>query len=219
MRGGFVAVGGLVVVLGLAIGWGRLEYGPHPPLPHRRITITLPYTAANEVQHLIPMGETIEHAFPGGHPGIDFQWDHAVPLIAVADGTITSIRREKDLGEPVWYLTLQSGAYLASYKELEDYAPGLKVGTAVRQGDLIGTPHCHTGPDGHDGCQLHWEFAYASFLPAIAGLPDRLCPLMYFDPAARARIEAAWATVDVTRDKFKAQFPDICSNIYRDHDQ
>lgn len=211
-------VGALLVVIALVQAWGHLEYGPHPIVPHHRITITLPYRSSDELLSMIPMGETIAHPIKGGHPGIDFQWDHAVPLIAVANGTITDISRASDMGEPVWYLTLRSESYAATYKEMDTVAPGLAKGSAVNQGDLIGTPHC-SKPDGVSlHCQLHWEFAYASPLPTITGQVDRLCPLSYFDPEALARITAAWAAVPAI-DQFKAKFPDICSNVYRNHDQ
>lgn len=200
------------------IVWARLEYGPKPIIAHKRITITLPFTIQNEATHLIPMGETIEHPFPGGHPGIDFQWDHAVPLIAVADGKISKINRAEDLGEPVWDVTLKSGEYIATYKELETYAPSLKEGAKIKQGDLIGYPHC-IKHEHETGCQVHWEFAYGSFfMPKFAGQPDRLCPVTYFDAPARARIEKIWANVPA-QDQFKKDFPYICSNVYYNHDQ
>ncbi len=209
-------VAGLIIC---SVIWARLEYTAEPLFPHRRISITLPFSPENEAINLIPMGETIEHNFPGGHPGIDFQWNQPVPLIAVADGVITHISRADDKGEPVWYVTLQSGNYNATYKELEMYTSGLHKGSRLKQGDIIGYPHCHT-QDGHTGCQVHWEFAYSSFfLPKFAGVPDRLCPMTYFDAAALKRINSIWDSISETTDRFKKEFPNICSNVFANLDQ
>ncbi len=212
-----IIIATVAAVIVCVLIYAQAAYGPHQIIQHHAITITLPFAPANEATNLIPMGETIEHPFAGGHPGIDFQWDHTVPLIAVAGGTITSINNSEDKGEPVLYLTLKSGGYAVNYKELEKVADGIANGTKVMQGDVIGYPHCHT-QDGHIGCQVHWEFAYASFLPKLSGAPDRLCPLTYFDASSRARIDAIWAAVPAT-DRFKSGFPNICSNVYFGHDK
>lgn len=212
---GLVVAGLLIIIIGL-VGWTKLEYGPHPPIAHKRVTITLPFTPENEATNLIPMGETIAHPFPGGHPGIDFQWDHSVPLIAVANGTVTGITKASDMGEPVTYLNLNVGEYQARYKELDKVADGIKTGSKVKQGDILAYPHCHT-QDGHEHCQLHWEFAYSWPLVMVSG-PDRLCPLTYFDASALQRINKIWDSVPAN-DKFKQGFPYICSNVYHNHDQ
>lgn len=205
----------LVILVAVALLWSRIKYGKNPLIKHKRITITLPYDTAHEATHLIPMGETIEHNFPGGHPGIDFQWVHAVPLIAVADGTITNISNADDKGETVQYVTLTMGEYAATYKELDTVA--VTKGQSVKQGDTMGTPHCHS-QDGHKGCQVHWEFAYASFLVHLSGAPDRLCPLTYFDADALLRVKTLWDSIP-SSDRFKKDFPDICSNVYLNHDR
>src|SRR3990167_4561913 len=96
-------VGALALLVGVVFAWGALEYSDHPLIPHKRVTITLPFGAETEATGIRAMGE-VEQYHPFGHPGIDFQWEHSVPLIAVADGTITSISRAEDMGEPVWYV-------------------------------------------------------------------------------------------------------------------
>ncbi len=40
---------------------------------------------------------------------------------------------------------------------------------------------------------------------------DRFCPLGYFDAESRARIDTIW---DRTNNRFKDQFPNICSGNY-----
>lgn len=209
----------LVPIIGLIliVVWTHFEFGPHPLIHHRRVVITLPFTPQNEATNLIPMGETVAHPFKGGHPGIDFQWDHSVPLIAVADGKVSAITKSSDMGQPVTYLNLNIGDYQARYKELDQIAPGIRVGTKVKQGTVLAYPHCHI-QDAHEHCQLHWEFAYSWPLIIVSGYPDRLCPLTYFDAAALARINKIWDNVP-SNDKFKQGFPYICSNVYHGHDQ
>lgn len=213
-----IAVGIVLILLGLIFAFAKLQYGKSPLFPHKRITITLPYGPENEIRNLIPMGETIEHNFKGGHPGIDFQWSGSVPLIAVADGKITRVYEDDDKGETVFNLVLSSGEYEARYKELDKLAAGIQKGSMVKRGDIIAYPHCSKQ---FSHCQLHWEFAYSSPLAMIAGVEkgiDRLCPLTYFYPLALARINASWNKIPLS-DKFKRDFPHICSGDYLGHDQ
>jgi hypothetical protein len=210
---------GLVVLGGLIGLWNKLEYfTPHPLIAHHKIAITLPYSADNDATSMISMGETIAHNFPGGHPGIDFQWDHSVPLIAVTDSKVIGIKNSNDMGEPVVTLTLKSGEYLIVYQELEKVAAGISKGVAVTKGEVIGEPHCHNNVDqngtSRTSCQTHWEFGYSRFSPGF----ERLCPLSYFDADARARIEALWASIPADN-RFKQNAPQICSNIYANRDQ
>lgn len=212
---------GVVVVVGTLVVSAKLQYGSRPLIPHKRISITLPYGPENEINNLIPMGETIEHNFKGGHPGIDFQWDHPAPLIAVADGKITSVYEDTDKGKPILSLVLTSGEYEARYKELDKLAPNLREGSEVKKGDIVAYPHCSTFEAGRVHCQLHWEFAYSSKLAMLAGITsgiDRLCPLTYFDDDSLRRINDSWDKVP-DGDKFKKDFPHICSGGYLGRDQ
>lgn len=88
--------------IGLMMLWNTLEYfTPHPIIPHKRVTLILPYSTQNEATNMIPMGETIAHPIPGGHQGIDFQWDHSIPRIAVANGSVSDITHNQDIEQPV----------------------------------------------------------------------------------------------------------------------
>lgn len=211
----------LVIIVFLTVVWAKLQYGSRPLIPHKRITITLPYNSENEIRNLIPMGETIEHNFKGGHPGIDFQWDYPAALIAVADGKITKVYEDTDKGQPVLSLILTSGEYEARYKELDKLAPNIKEGAKVKKGDIVAYPHCTTFEASRVHCQLHWEFAYSSPLAMLAGATkgiDRLCPLTYFDTDALNRINSSWDKVP-SQDRFKQGFPHVCSGGYFEHDQ
>lgn len=212
-----VIVIALIVLIGSLLIWNKLEYfTPNPIIPHNKVVITLPYSKENEATNLIPMGETIAHNFYGGHPGIDFQWDHSVPLIAVADGKITNVSKDTDMGETVLNVTLDVGGYLVQYKELDKVAEGIVKGASVKKGQIIGYPHGHYFSDGggHTGYQVHWEFGYDMFSLGF----ERLCPLTYFDPDALVRINKLWDSVS-SNDQFKQKFPNICNNIYLNRDQ
>lgn len=175
----------LIMVVAL-FSW--LRFGPLALFGHKGISITLPYQTDDEPMVMLPLGEK-EEVHPDGHPGIDFSWDHAAPLIAVFEGTISRIENEKDMGEPVLYVSLKNGEYTSVYKELDSLGPGIKKGSHVSQGDIIGYPHGHyfSDGDGHTGYSFHWEFGYDSF-PGFT----RLCPLTYFNPEALIRINTLW---------------------------
>jgi ribosomal protein S27E len=198
-----------LVLTGLVVSGGLGIYSLMPLqawLPHERIVLALPFAPEDDAQNLIPMGETIEHPHsPRGHPGIDFQWDHSVPILASAAGkvsTIVYVREHKS-----WDIFVRTGVYEVRYKELEQCNPQLHEGDFVETGTLLGYP-CHPTdlPDGNlKHYQIHWELASACFWK------DRFCPLGYLEPEARGRIDAIWAK---SNNKFKAAFPHICSREY-----
>lgn len=201
---GLIAGGMFLIVLGLAgVSW--LRFGPLALFGHTGISLTLPYQAEDEPMGMRPLGEK-EEVHPAGHPGIDFQWDYAAPLIATFDGTITSIAGAKDGNEPVLYLTLKQGEYTSTYKELDSVGPGIKVGTGLSQGDIVGYPHGHYFDDsgGHTNYQVHWEFGYDSFPGSV-----RLCPLAYFTPESLSRINGLWEKIKPTHHNPSGQM--ICN--------
>lgn len=176
-------------------------------LPHRHIEIALPFSAENEATSLIPMGETIEHpkpATPKGHPGIDFHWNAAVPLIASADGVVIDVKATDQGGD----VTVRHNLfYETRYKEMDNIQ--VKRWQKVKRGQTLGVPHCTVFEQGNTHCQLHWEFASTSLAR------DRFCPTNYFDADSRRRIEAIWATVKPDDNKgMKRDFPEICSGDY-----
>lgn len=207
----FFKIGGLIVaifillILGLSF-FSWLRYSPVALFGHKSVSITLPYAAQNEPMTMLPLGEK-EEVHPDGHPGIDFKWDYPAPLIATFDGTITRIEKEKDMGEPVLYVTLKNGEYSSVYKELDSIGPGIKKGAHVSQGDIIGYPHGHSDGVGPVGYQLHWEFGYDSF-PGFT----RLCPLTYFNPEALARINTLWEKSKLNHSNPTGQM--ICNGDY-----
>lgn len=128
------------------------------------------------------MGETINHPFLDGHPGIDFQWyHHAVPLISSADGVISSISKHAEGG---FELEIDGGWYRTGYLGIE-VDPNLKSGQKIQKGDLVGEPYHATNlPDNNPNLWgFHWEFGYVSLLK------NEICPLTYFDANSKERIE------------------------------
>ena len=209
---GLIVVVFILLVLGLSL-FSWLRYGPVAIFGHKGISITLPYQNEHEPNMMLPLGEK-EEVHPEGHPGIDFQWDYAAPLIATFDGTITSITNEIDENEPVLYVMLKNGEYTSAYKELYSLGPGIQKGSRVSQGDIIGYPHCinFTDGGGHIGCQLHWEFGYESFPGFI-----RLCPLTYFNTDALTRINVLWERVKLGHPNPTGQM--ICNEDYYGKDE
>ena len=72
------------------------------------------------------------------HRAIDIMAPRGTPVLAVSDGEITRIHRNR-LGGNVLYLRSHGGAYDFYYAHLDTYADGLEVGQTVRQGDVLGT--------------------------------------------------------------------------------
>lgn len=182
-----------------------------PGRTHERITVSLPFAAEDDARELIPMGETINHPdAPHGHPGIDFMWDHDVPIIASAAGIVTKIRRHED--GRTWDVEVVTGDYAVRYTELESYNPALRKGQRVAKGSWIGQPgHPLDLPDGNRShYSIHWEFDYDTFWV------DRLCPMTYFDDDSRRRIERIWQR---STWQHKDRFPDTCSGFYKGRDK
>lgn len=184
-----------------------------PSDPGGSIVISVPFDRGDSPYGLIPMGETVYHPKPQnplGHPGIDFQWNHAARILASAGGTVVGI--EKGSWPDTWDVGVRSGSFLISYTELESYNPDLRVGKEIAAGTLIGTPWHPTGT--HAGYRMiHWNFGYDTGHPIY---PDRLCPMSYFDSDSRVLMETIWAS---TVWEYKSQFPDICSGDYKGKNQ
>ena len=199
-----VLVGGLAFALRFVVPF-------LPGRAHDRIVITLPFAAEDDALGLIPMGETVHHPdAPHGHPGIDFSWDHDVPIRASAPGVVTRIARHED--GRTWDVEVVTGDYAVRYVELESVSPALSRGARVAQGECIGRPgHPLDLPDGNPRhYSIHWEFDYDTFWF------DRLSPMTYFDADSRRRIEEIWKRSTWAH---KARFPEICNSFYAGRDR
>ena len=90
------------------------------------------------------------------HQGIDFAAPSGTPVLAAADGEVTQIGWMSGYGRVV---TLQHPEDRSTrYAHLSAFAPGLKIGDRVRQGEMVGK----VGRTGlATGNHLHYEIAEA----------------------------------------------------------
>ncbi len=70
------------------------------------------------------------------HLGTDYAAPHGTPIVAVADGIVTDARFAKGNGN---YVKLKhDGTYTTQYLHMSRFAPGIRSGVRVRQGQVIG---------------------------------------------------------------------------------
>jgi len=86
------------------------------------------------------------------HKGVDFRAPVGTPIMAAGDGRIVKIGPWSTYGN---YIRIQhSGAFSTAYAHLSRFSKGLKSGTPVRQGQIIG----YVGATGRvTGPHLHYE--------------------------------------------------------------
>jgi murein DD-endopeptidase MepM/ murein hydrolase activator NlpD len=86
------------------------------------------------------------------HLGVDWAAPRGTPVRAAGHGMVSGFGPFGAYGR---YLRIEHGAEVATaYAHLERFAPGLRPGQLVRQGDLIG----HVGSSGRaTGPHLHYE--------------------------------------------------------------
>jgi murein DD-endopeptidase MepM/ murein hydrolase activator NlpD len=107
------------------------------------------------------------------HLGIDWAAPRGTPVRAAGHGVVVAAGRFGAYGH---YLQIDHGGAIATaYAHLERYAPGLRPGHLVRQGDLIGG----VGSTGRaTGPHLHYEVLLAG---------RQIDPLPFRRPWSRAR--------------------------------
>ena len=86
------------------------------------------------------------------HKGVDFSAPPGTPIYAAGDGVIEKIGAFSSYGK---YVRIRhNDTFKTAYAHMKDYARGLKVGTRVRQGRVIG----YVGSTGRStGPHLHYE--------------------------------------------------------------
>ncbi|MDP6782102.1 MAG: hypothetical protein QGG56_00820, partial [Dehalococcoidia bacterium] len=95
------------------------SYNPKPESTVQTIELKLPFTINHEPEGMMPMGETINHPPPIGHPGIDFQWSSKEAEIIVAlDGVVGDIIVEISPvdGDTVYIITVVTGDFGVIYE-------------------------------------------------------------------------------------------------------
>lgn len=169
----FMAYGGITVTRG--------EAPPPPPSPDPTpraelvlgpsgVAIPVAGVKASELQ------DTYTQSRAGGarvHNAIDIMAPHGTPVIAAAPGTVEKLFDSRGGGGITAYVRSPDGKWMFYYAHLQAYAPGLREGQAVKQGDAIGTvgstgnadpagPHLHfavnrmaPGERWHDGTPIN----------------------------------------------------------------
>ncbi len=86
------------------------------------------------------------------HSGVDLACRRGTPIIAAADGTITQIGRKGAYG---LYIKIQhAGGFQTAYGHMNGFKKGLKKGSRVKHGDVIG----YVGATGRaTGPHVHYE--------------------------------------------------------------
>ena len=102
--------------------------------------------------------DTYKQSRGGGtrvHDAIDFMADHGTPVVAAAPGRLEKLFFSKGGGGITAYVRSDDGKWLYYYAHLQDYAPGLKEGQAIKRGDPIGRVGV-TGNSDPNGPHLHF---------------------------------------------------------------
>lgn len=87
------------------------------------------------------------------HKGTDYAAPTGTPVVATADGVVSWAARNGSFGKLV--VLQHGGRFETKYAHLNDYARGIKKGTRVKQGQVVGYVGA-TG--GATGPHLHYEF-------------------------------------------------------------
>ncbi len=87
------------------------------------------------------------------HRGIDYGAPRGTPILVTADGRIGFVGRRGGYGKTI--VVRHGGTYSTLYGHLSRFARGLRAGSTVKQGDVIG----YVGRTGMaTGTHLHYEF-------------------------------------------------------------
>lgn len=140
------------------------------------------------------------------HLGVDYGAPTGTPVLAVANGLVTSAGWSGEAGRLV-RLKHASG-YETMYLHLSGFAPGIRSGTRVAQGDVIGyvgMTGSATGP--HLDYRVLRNGRYLNPVTAFAGMPAgepiadaRMADFLRVRDGADAQMLAGLVTTDVSAD-------------------
>jgi murein DD-endopeptidase MepM/ murein hydrolase activator NlpD len=124
------------------------------------------------------------------HKGTDYAAPKGTEVIATADGKVTFVGRNGSFGK---LIVIQHGDRIVTkYAHLNDYAKGLRVGTQVRQNDVIG----YVGATGSaTGPHLHYEFLMDGVHRNSQTILDQLPRAQAISEAELPRFRAQTATL------------------------
>ena len=131
-----------------------------PPEPQPRAELAIgPTGLAIPVLGIKPeqLSDTFTQSRSGGrvHDAIDIMAPHGTPVVAAAPGTVEKLFFSNGGGGITAYVRSPDRRYTFYYAHLQAYAPELKEGQAVKQGDPIGTVGS-TGNANPEGPHLHF---------------------------------------------------------------
>lgn len=122
------------------------------------------------------------------HKGIDYGAPSGTPIRAVSDATIEFIGRKGGYGNLI--VLKHQGAYSTAYGHMSGFAPGMKKGAHVNQGETIG----FVGQTGlATGPHLHYEFRVNS--QQVNPLSVKLPVIASLNPSELTRFKATAKTL------------------------
>jgi murein DD-endopeptidase MepM/ murein hydrolase activator NlpD len=119
------------------------------------------------------------------HRGTDYAAPRGTPVRATSDGLVTWAARNGSFGKLI--VIQHNGEFETKYAHLNDYAQGLKKGSRVRQGEVIGyvgTTGGSTGP------HLHYEFLLNGEHKDPAKMLDKMPKANSLDPSELQRFRS-----------------------------
>jgi len=173
------------------VGDGGGAAAPVPPKREARAELELgPSGVAIPVLGVKPKDliDTYKQARAGGarvHDAIDIMAPHGTPVVAAAPGRVEKLFFSKGGGGISAYVRSADNLYSFYYAHLQDYAPGLKEGQVIRQGDPIGTVGS-TGNANPAGPHLHFAVnRMAAGEKWYGGTPLNPYPILVGKPPSR----------------------------------
>jgi murein DD-endopeptidase MepM/ murein hydrolase activator NlpD len=130
-----------------------------PPMPQRPALVLGPTGVAIPVAGVrgAQLLDTYTQARGSGrvHNAIDIMAAHGTPVVAAAPGTVEKLFFSQGGGGITAYVRSEDGRWIYYYAHLQAYAPGLREGQKVAQGDAIGRVGS-TGNANPAGPHLHF---------------------------------------------------------------
>lgn len=124
------------------------------------------------------------------HKGTDYAAPTGTPIRATADGTVTWAGRNGSFGNLV--VIKHHGAFETKYAHLNTYANGVKKGSRVQQGQIIG----YVGSTGSaTGPHLHYEFLINGVHKNPRTVVDQLPQVVSLEESEMPRFRASTQTL------------------------
>jgi murein DD-endopeptidase MepM/ murein hydrolase activator NlpD len=134
------------------------------------------------------------------HRGTDYAAPTGTPVRATADGTVTHAARSGSFGKLI--VIEHSGTFETKYAHLNDYANGIRKGSRVKQGQIIG----YVGATGSaTGPHLHYEFLVNGVHKDPEKVVDQLPRAIALDEAEMPRFKEQTSEI---LDRFAQSRPD-----------